>query len=386
MSSDDARHVTLVAHDVGGTGGMESHLTQIIEGLIERGLTVSVVSRSLRLRKRPGLIWHRVRGPARPFVIAYPWFFVVGSWVAARRGRGLLHTTGALVLNSADASTVHLCHRGFEAATQLRRTSRRGFLYRLNAAAATVLSRCAESFCYRPARTRHLVAVSSGVADELRRFYPSMGDRLSVIPNGVDRERFRPDPGNRAGVRQELGLRPDDLLLLFVGSEWSGKGLAHALEALGGSPGWHLAVLGEGDTDRYASYAAAVSAADRVHFLGRRTDPERHYAAADAFTLPSAYEAFPLVALEALSAGLPILASRVNGVTDVLVDGANGWFVNPDRADIAARLRELAADSQLRRRMGEESRRISERFEWRAAVDSHVELYASLNAARTQAL
>jgi glycosyltransferase involved in cell wall biosynthesis len=378
MTSDDARRVTLVAHDVGGTGGMESHLTQIIEGLIERGLTVSVVSRTLRLRERPGLSWHRVRGPARPFVIAYPWFFLVGSWVAARRGRGLLHTTGALVLNRADASTVHLCHRGFEAATPLRRTSRGGFLYGLNAAAATILSRVAESLCYRPSRTRHLVAVSNGVADELRSFYPAMGDRVSVIPNGVDRERFRPDPGSRGDVRQELGLHAEDLLLLFVGSEWSGKGLAHAVEALGDAPGWHLAVLGSGDTERYASYAAAVGAEDRLHFLGRRTDAERYYAAADAFTLPSAYEAFPLVALEALAAGLPILASRVNGVTDVLADGANGWFVSTDGADIAARLRELAADGQLRQRMGEESRRISERFEWRAAVDSHVELYASL--------
>jgi glycosyltransferase involved in cell wall biosynthesis len=368
----------MVAHDVGGTGGMENHLTQIIEGLIGRGLTVIVVSRSLRLDPRPGLLWHRVRGPTRPFMIAYPWFFLAGSWVAARRSRGLIHTTGAVVVNRADASTIHLCHRGFEAATPLRRTSRAGVLYRLNAAAAATLSRVGESFSYRPARTRRLVAVSRGVADELRRFYPSMSERVDVIPNGVDRDRFRPDPMARTEVRKELGLGPDDLLLVFVGSEWSGKGLAHAVDALGDAPGWHLAILGRGDTERYASRAAAAGAADRVHFVGRRRDPERYYAAADAFTLPSEYEAFPLVALEALSAGLPILASRVNGVTDILEDGVNGWFVHANGADIASRLRELADDDGLRERMGEESRRISKQFEWQSAVEAHLKLYAVL--------
>jgi glycosyltransferase involved in cell wall biosynthesis len=377
MTIDDSRSVTLVAHDVGGSGGMEGHLTQIIEGLLGRGFAVSVVSRSLRLAPRSGLLWHRVRGPARPFVIAYPWFFLLGSLLAARRRRGLLHTTGALVLNRADVSTVHLCHRGFEAATPMRRTSRAGIFYRLNAAAAAVLSRVAESFCYRPSRTRHLVAVSGGVADELERFYPAMASRLSVIPNGVDRERFKPDPGARTEVREALRLGEQDLLLLFVGSEWTGKGLSHAIEAIGQAIGWHLVVLGEGDSERYRRHADAVEASRRVHFLGRRA-PEAFYAAADAFTLPSAYEAFPLVALEAISAGLPILASRVNGVTDALVHGRNGWFVRTDGADIAVRLRQLAADEGFRRRMGEESRRISAGFEWKAAVDAHVELYASL--------
>jgi glycosyltransferase involved in cell wall biosynthesis len=356
---------------------MEGHLTQVIDGLIERGFTVSVVSRSLRLTPHPRLVWHRVRGPARPFVIAYPWFFLAGSLVTARRRRGLLHTTGALVANRADASTVHLCHRGFQASTPIRRASRGGIFYRLNAAAAAALSRWAESLCYRPSRTRHRIAVSKGVADELRRFYPVMANRLSVIPNGVDRHRFRPDSDSRTAVREELGLAAEDLMLLFVGSEWSGKGLAHAVEAIGDVPKWHLVVLGQGDVARYEREANAVGASDRVHFLGRRT-PEAYYAAADAFTLPSAYEAFPLVALEALSAGLPILATRVNGVTDILVDGRNGWFVETSGADIARRLRQLATDAGLRQRMGEASRRASEQFEWQATVDAHAELYTAL--------
>jgi UDP-glucose:(heptosyl)LPS alpha-1,3-glucosyltransferase len=298
----------------------------------------------------------------------------------ARRRRGLVHTTGAVVFNGADASTVHFCHRGLHAAAPLRRTSRGGAFYRLNAAAAAPLSRAAESLCYRPSRTRHLVAVSSGVADELRRFFPSMAGRVSVIANGVDRARFKPDADARARARAELGLREQDLVLLFVGSEWGRKGLGHAIDAAGRAGDWHLVVVGEGDTERYTRHAETVGALERVHFVGRSTRPESHYAAADAFTLPSAYEAFPLVALEALSAGLPILATPVNGVTDILEDGRNGWLVRADGADIAARLRELAADEGLRRRMGEESRRVSERFEWSAAVEAHVELYESLAA------
>jgi hypothetical protein len=80
LTTQDLHRLTVVAHDVGGTGGMERHLQEVIEGLIERGFTVSVISRTLQLARHPNLVWHRVRGPARPFVIAYPWCFLAGGW------------------------------------------------------------------------------------------------------------------------------------------------------------------------------------------------------------------------------------------------------------------------------------------------------------------
>jgi glycosyltransferase involved in cell wall biosynthesis len=378
---EDGAHasaVTIVAHDAGGSGGMENHLSHVIAGLIDRGYEVTVISRTLRTDRRDGLRWERVRGPARPFVIAYPWFFVGGSILVWRRARGLVHTTGALVGNRADVATVHLCHRGFEESTSLRRASRGGALYRLNALAAAVLSRLAESYCYRPSRTRHLIAVSRGVAEELGRYYPGMAGRVTVIPNGIDRRVFRPDEEARARIRAELRVGGGALLAAFVGGEWSGKGLRHAIDAVAREPRWQLLVVGDGDRTRYGRLADQAGAAGRVHFVGRQPRPASFYAAADAFLLPSVYEAFPLVALEAAASGLPVLATRVNGVTDVLEDGRNGWFIEPDGASIAARLAQLADDEHLRERMGEASRAASAAFEWDAAVDAHVGVYRSL--------
>src|SRR3954451_15743574 len=103
--------VTIVAHDVGPVGGMEVQLSQLIGGLLARGVDVTVISRTCDLEPHPSLRWMRVPGPARPFVLAFPWFFVVGSLLLRRHRRGIVHSTGAIVANRIDVCTVHLCHR-----------------------------------------------------------------------------------------------------------------------------------------------------------------------------------------------------------------------------------------------------------------------------------
>ncbi len=110
--------VTLVAHRVGPVGGMEQMLSRLIQGLLETGWEVTVVARSCDLSPHPMLRWARVPHAGRPFLLMYPWFFVAGSLVTWRRRRGVLNTTGALVLNRADVSTVHLCHHAFHAKSE----------------------------------------------------------------------------------------------------------------------------------------------------------------------------------------------------------------------------------------------------------------------------
>ena len=88
--------MTLVAHDIGPVGGMERQLTELIGGLLEDGFEVSVISRTCRVPAHPRLEWVRVRGPARPFPLAYPWFLLVGSALVRRRARGVVHSTGAI--------------------------------------------------------------------------------------------------------------------------------------------------------------------------------------------------------------------------------------------------------------------------------------------------
>jgi glycosyltransferase involved in cell wall biosynthesis len=380
MSADGAKlHVAVVAHDVGPVGGMEQQLFRLVLGLLDRGHRVTVVSRTCELPARQGLCHRRVPGPSRPFALGYPSF----ALLAALRVPGdadVVHTTGALVPGRAQVSTVHLLHAALRR-TGVVRTRRDTAAYRLNAAASAVMARAAERWCYRPAVTAELVAVSTGVAAEVAEHFPAMAARTTVIRNGVDLAAFRVNPEARIAVRRRLGLDDADLAAAFVGGDWVRKGLGVAVAALAQAPGWHLVVAGEGDAVAARNAAADHGVADRLHLLGAVRDTAEVYAAADALVLPTAYETFSLATHEAAACGLPLLVTRVSGVDEVLRDGVNGWFVERDPADVATRLRILGDDWRLRRAMGLEARRAVAGLSWEAMVDGYEALYRRVAAA-----
>ena len=370
--------VTLVAHDVGTHGGMERQLAELAEGLLARGYRVTVIARRCELDANPNLRWIRVRGPRRPFVLAYVVFFLLGSLAVARWRDGIVHSMGAIVFNRTSVVTVQFCHHGYRAAGGAPQSSQPGLAYRANAAAAAWMSRAAERFCYTPRRTRQLVAVSDGTARELERFFPAVAARrLVVIPNGVDADEFAPDPGARAEVRAQLGLAPDDLVALFLGGDWERKGLRTAIESVALASGWQLLVVGRGDEARYARIAARLGG-PAIRFAGTTATPAQYFAAADAFILPTLYEAFALVTLEAAAAGLPLIVTRVNGTEELVNDGVNGWLVDRDPIAFAAHLDELGSDPQRRAAMGRAARASAKHYDWARVVESSAAVYAEL--------
>jgi len=379
-----AREVLFVAHDVGGPGGMERQSEQLVARLLDAGHPVTVLARTCALAPRAGLRFRRVPTPRRPATLGYPAFFALASLLLVRRGGRLLHTTGAIVANRADVATVHYCHRAAAARVEGSRASRPSRLYRFNAALAGVLARGGEAWCYRPGRTRLLCAVSAGVADELHACFPALADAVRTVPNGVDARAFRPDEDARGAARAQLGLAPHEPLALFVGGDWERKGLPHAVDALALAPAWRLAVAGGGDPAPLLARARGAGTEERLHLLGPVGEMPRLYAAADAFVLPTAYEAFPLVALEAAASGLPLLIARVNGVEELLAHGGAGWFVAREGEDIARRLNALGADAQLARRMGAAARAAAGAFSWEAMADGYRALYAELDGAASR--
>lgn len=371
------RKVVLIAEDVGGLGGMERQTARLVSGLLDAGWGVTVVSRTCALDPRDGLRFIRVPVPRRPFTLTYPAFALAATLLATRRGNALLHTTGGMVANRADVSSVHYCHR----AAQLivgRRQARNMYMYRINSAIAARFAVAGEAWCYRPGRTRLLCAVSPGVARELRTHYPSMAHAIRTVPNGVDLSEFAPDEVARCEFRAALGIAADKRLALFAGGDWPRKGLKHAVEALGLAPGWHLAVAGNGDADAILAVAAAAGAAGRVHILGQVRDMPKVYASADAFVFPTAYEAWPLAVLEAAATGLPLLVTPVSGAEDFVVNDFNGWLIRPDAADIARRLNELARDPRVQARMSEQARASAADFTWETMIEGYLAVYGEL--------
>jgi glycosyltransferase involved in cell wall biosynthesis len=356
---------------------MEKQLLNLTKGLLDRGHRVTVIARTCEVAEHELLRVHRLPVPRRPFAIAYPIFMAVGTWSVWRHKDGLVHATGAIVLNKADVITVHLCHRALARIPGVLRSRRESPLWRTHARVAGWMARAAERWAYRPSRVRRVVAVSRGGLDELLEVFPELRNAAVAIPNGVDDTRLS-EPALNPGLGQ-ISSSPDELTALFVGSEWEGKGLRYAIDALAQAPGWRLVVVGEGDRRRYESLASDVGVQERVDFLGWRADVRDLYTHADAFVLPSSYETFSLVTFEAAAAGLPLLVTRVQGVSELMEDGVTGWYIAQDREDIARRL-QMLVDDDRRARLGESARVAARPFTWDRMIQAYETVYAELTS------
>lgn len=369
--------VTIVAQDIGGARGMERVLSELILGLAATGCQVTAVARTCELPHTPGVVFRRVRGPARPFLIAYPWFVLAASLTLARWRRGVVHVTGGIVLNRVDVVGVHYCHQ-----VALATPSRDNWLFRVHNRLAGVMKRVGERVCFRASHARAFACVSEGVAEEIRVHYPQLADRVLTIHNGVDTRTFAPGAhrAHARAVRERLGIGERRLVAVFVGSEWKRKGLRSAIEALALAREWDLVVAGGGYERDYQEIADALGVGDAVHWLGVMRDVQAVYAMADAFVFPSSYETFSLVTFEAAASGLAVLATPVNGVRELIDDGRNGFLISQQPDMIAACLRRLGAEPALRESLGQAARRSALGFSWASTIAKHQLLYARMAA------
>lgn len=178
-----------------------------------------------------------------------------------------------------------------------------------------------------------------------------------TIPLGTDLERFRPDAEAREAVRRELGILDQELLIVAAGHFGEEKGIDLALESVGraldGSPPMaaRMAVMGTGSPERIALIHQVGSRwlADRITFLGQRSDPERIFAAADLVVHTPRLEAFGLVVVQAMACGVAVVAARVGGLPEIVVDGETGVLAPPQNPSSTALLIRALLESAPRR-------------------------------------
>lgn len=233
--------------------------------------------------------------------------------------------------------------------------------------------------------TTKLVAVSPEVRDELVSLGVAPAEKFAVVRLGIELdERVRPDR-EPAETRRRLGVGADTFLVGWVGRMTAVKRVPDVLESFRrlrhGGIDATLCLVGDGpDRDALEQLAHELGIVRHCLFLGYQEEMGRWYEIFDAFVLPSANEGTPVVAIEALAAGTPVVATRVGGIPDVVEEGVTGFLVDPgDTEALAERLGQLARDPELRRRLGDTGR---ERVPSRYAVDRLVgdvdELYRSL--------
>lgn len=210
-------------------------------------------------------------------------------------------------------------------------------------------------------------------------------DQVCVICNGVDASEAVADPASR----ESLGIRAGSPVVLTVGRLQTEKRFGILLAAMtrlqGDLAHTVLLIAGAGPLDAdLRAQAAALGLAQRVRFLGEREDVPALLALADVFVLPSAWEGMPNAVMEAMASGCPVVATRIDGIVELLPDASYGWLVEPDRPDqLAAALAEsLANRPEALRRAGRARARAVETFSVERMVERYEALFDEL-AART---
>ena len=198
-------------------------------------------------------------------------------------------------------------------------------------------------------RYRKLLALTDAVKSDLMRLYAVPAEDIAVLPNGYSPSEFntRRASEHRAAMRQKLGYGAEDKVVIFVANELERKGFGPLLRAVASLQDPHVFLLAVGrlNSQTYADETRRLGMTGRVRFTGPSGDVAPYYAAADVFALPTQYEAWGLVIVEALACGLPVLTSRLAGAALTVQEGVTGALLdNPnDPAEIAVRLRPLLA-------------------------------------------
>jgi starch synthase (maltosyl-transferring) len=227
-----------------------------------------------------------------------------------------------------------------------------------------------------------VVCVSDAVAAFTRRHSRVPLARLTVIPNGIDTSTLLE---SRGLDRTVLGVPSHGIAGLYVGRLDVQKGVDVLLHALAlaqrHSSGLHIVIAGAGpEQASLVDLARQLHIDSHVHFLGWRDDVPALLRAADFFVLPSRWEGMPNAVLEAMAAGLPVIATRVEGLTQLVRDGETGKLVGIDRPEeLAEAMIELAGDRAARARYGRNAQEIARhQFSLSHMIAQYEQLYESL--------
>jgi UDP-glucose:(heptosyl)LPS alpha-1,3-glucosyltransferase len=195
-----------------------------------------------------------------------------------------------------------------------------------------------------------VISLSDYVGAGIAETYRLPASQVVKLFNAVDIKRFDPARVDlqREQLRANLDLASDDVAVLMIAQDFERKGLPEALKAIAsvGTSRLKLIVVGKQPTGPYEQLAESLKIRHRVIFAGPTLEPERFYAAADAFVLPTRHDPCSLVVLEALAMGLPVISTRFNGACEIMNDGEHGTTVSSadDHAGLAVALAGLLDD------------------------------------------
>jgi UDP-glucose:(heptosyl)LPS alpha-1,3-glucosyltransferase len=359
-------------------GGTERDLAAAAQCLSRAGHHITIYAARASIGAWQEMAVRRLPIPPLSRTVEALSFGLLAARRARRDGAALTISFGRTV----DADVIR-CEGGAHAGylEQARRWER-GASWAVRALSPYHAAQCRiEELGFRAAKLKLVVPISRLVGDDLERRFAIPRAKIEVLYNGVDLDRFRPapDPRLRDEVRRQLSIDATTPVVTFIGSGFLRKGLKGLIEAwpmLDAKP--YLIVAGH---DRapgfYQALARRLGVEHRIEFLGRRNDAANLLAASDVLALPSLFEAFGNVVLEAMASGVPVLTGARCGAAEVLPAQLQRFVVqdpmNP--GEIAQRLKAIL---EAPRELGQIARRAAEQFTWERYGNRLVKLIAAV--------
>ena len=363
------KKLAIVAHHVNNRGGMELHLLEVIKRA-SKDYDITVIATEFS-GEIDNVKFMKIPIPQRPAFIRSVLFTLIVSLILLFKRFDFVHTTGAIVLNRVDMSTVHFCHRAYKSLGFSERYKHStSLLHKVNSYLHGKLALFMEGICYRPNQIPVLVAVSEHVKKELLEQFNYEEENIVVIYNGVDTKTYKPITiEEKKKLRTHLGIPESAIVFSFIGGDWSRKGLRILLDAFGEllncypSKNMKVLVVGKGDKKIIMS-GLSNEIAKNVIFQGFHEDPSIFYKVSDVFVLPSLYETFSIAALEAGACGLPVVMTKV-GISDIVAEnGVTGFTIERDSKNLKIALEQILLNDVLREDMASEVRKRSEKITW----------------------
>ena len=246
-----------------------------------------------------------------------------------------------------------------------------------------------------------IIAATPAELSQLQFLYRADSNKITVIPPGVDTSHFYPIPADEA--RAAIGIQPHDRMILFVGRIEPLKGIETLIRAIvllyknhiiSGCP-HYLAIVG-GDPNltpementemaRLQALCRELGVDDLVLFLGKRAQDTLpyYYSAADVVVMPSHYESFGMVALEAMACGTPVIASQVGGLAFLVQDGITGYSIPDDNPQaLADKLSLLVCNPDLRNKLGQQAADYARQYDWEIIAQRIANVYQEMLTVR----
>ncbi len=369
-------HITLIRQRYNPYGGAERFLSRALGALDNADIKVSLVARE----------WEPIKGidfiRCNPFYLGRLW----RDWSFARKVCQQIKTLKPDLVQSHErvvCCDIYRAGDGVHSVWLEQKTKNQPWLAKMYVLFSPyhIYIKSAEKRLFESPRLRAVICNSNMVRVEILQRFRIDQSKIHVIYNGVDTKLFHPGiKQQKNNLREQWNIPDTANVFVFVGSGFERKGLLQVLRSFESLPeNCYLLVAGYDKREQfYQEEADRLGINSRVKFLGPQKDVIPCYAAADVFILPTLYDPFPNVVLEALACGLPVITSTKSGAAEVITGYGNGFVCDAYDLEKLQDAMRILSDKEVAESMGKKARVVAENYDLDKMAENLTSLYKTL--------